>query len=89
MNDIQVGDRVKFLANPDVDGYQYEPTDESNNFKFLTAEDLRDQFGTVIEARVAPMTDDVKVKLDDGRKVITQKQYLRKVFAAYHRDATN
>ncbi len=78
MNDIQVGDRVKFLANPDVDGYQYEPTDESNNFKFLTAEDLRDQFGTVIEARVPPMTDDVKVQLDDGRKVITQKQYLTK-----------
>ncbi len=78
MNDIQVGDRVKFFANPDVDGYQYEPTDESNNFKFLTAEDLRDQFGTVIEARVPPMTDDVKVKLDDGRKVITQKQFLTK-----------
>ncbi len=77
MNEIQVGDRVRFLANPDVDGYQYEPTDESNNFKFLTAEDLRDQFGTVIEARVAPMTDDVKVKLNDGRKVITQKQYLK------------
>ncbi len=77
MYEVQVGDRVKFLANPDVDGYQYEPTDESNNFKFLTAEDLRDQFGTVIEARVAPMTDDVKVQLDDGRKVITQKQYLK------------
>ena len=77
MNDIQVGDRVRFLANPDVDGYQYELTDSSKIVKHLTAEDLRDQFGTVIEARVAPMTDDVKVKLDDGRKVITQKQYLK------------
>ena len=89
MNEIQVGDRVRFLANPDVDGYQYELTDSSKIVKHLTAEDLRDQFGTVIEARVAPMTDDVKVKLNDDRKVITQKQYLRKVFAAYHRDATN
>ncbi len=78
MNDIQVGDRVRFLANPDVDGYQYELTDSSKIVKHLTAEDLRDQFGTVIEARVAPMTDDVKVKLDDGRKVITQKQFLTK-----------
>ena len=77
MNDIKVGDRVRFLANPDVDGYQYEPTDSSKIVKHLTTEDLRDQFGTVIEARVAPMTDDVKVKLDDGRKVITQKQYLK------------
>ncbi len=77
MNDIKVGDRVRFLANPNVDGYQYEPTDSSKNFKLLTAEDLRDQFGTVIEARVAPMTDDVKVQLDDGRKVITHKQYLK------------
>ncbi len=76
MNDIQVGDKVRFLANPYVDGYQYEPTDESKNLKHLTAEDLRDQFGTVIEARVPAMTDDVKVQLDDGRKVITQKQYL-------------
>ncbi len=78
MNDIQVGDRVRFLANPDVDGYQYELTDSSKIVKHLTAEDLRDQFGTVIEARVAPMTDDVQVKLDDGRKVITQKQFLTK-----------
>ena len=77
MNDIQVGDRVKFLANPDVDGYRYESSDPSKHFKHLTAEDLRDQFGTVIEARVPPMTDYVKVKLDDGRKVITQKQYLK------------
>ncbi len=76
MNDIKVGDRVRFLANPNVDGYQYELTDSSKIVKHLTAEDLRDQFGTV-EARVAPMTDDVKVKLDDGRKVITQKQYLK------------
>ncbi len=89
MNEIQVGERVRFLANSYVDGYQYEPTDESKNLKYLTAEDLRDQFGTVIEARVPPMTDDVKVQLNDGRKVITKKQYLRKVFAAYHRDATN
>ncbi len=57
---------------------EYEPTDPSKIVKHLTAEDLRDQFGTVIEARVAPMTDDVKVKLDDGRKVITQKQFLTK-----------
>ena len=78
MFEVQVGDRVKFLANPDVDGYQYEPNDESNHLKLLTVEDLRDQFGTVIEARVPPMTDDVKVKLDDGRKVITQKQFLTK-----------
>ncbi len=78
MNDIQIGDRVRFLANPDVDGYQYELTDSSKIVKHLTAEDLRDQFGTVIEARVPPMTDDVKVKLDDGRKVITQKQFLTK-----------
>ncbi len=77
MYEVQVGDRVKFLANPDVDGYQYEPADDTN-LKHLTAEDLGDQFGTVIEARVPPMTDDVKVKLDDGRKVITQKQFLTK-----------
>ncbi len=78
MNDIKVGYKVRFLANSYVDGQQYEPTDPSKNFKHLTAEDLGDQFGTVIEARVPPMTDYVKVKLDDGRKVITQKQFLTK-----------
>ncbi len=78
MNDIQIGDRVRFLANSYIDGYRYESSDPSKHFKHLTAEDLRDQLGTVIEARVPPMTDDVKVQLDDGRKVITQKQFLTK-----------
>ncbi len=78
MNDIKVGYKVRFLANSYIDGYRYESSDPSKHFKHVTAEDLRDQLGTVIEARVPPMTDDVKVQLDDGRKVITQKQFLTK-----------
>ena len=35
MNDIQVGDRVRFLANSYVDGYQYEPTDPSKKLVHL------------------------------------------------------
>ncbi len=77
MKDIQVGDRVRFLDNPNVDGYLYEPTDSSKNLNLLTAEDLRDQLGTVIETRLDSMTDDeVMVKLDDGRKVNTNKRNL-------------
>jgi len=76
VNEIQVGERVRFLDNSYVDGYQYEPTDESKNLKYLTAEDLRDQFGTMLGTRVTFMRDnEVMVKLDDGRKVITKKQY--------------
>ncbi len=45
-------------------------------FKYLTAEDLRDQLGTMLGTRVTSMRDnEVMVKLDDGRKVITKKQY--------------
>ncbi len=80
MNDIQVGDKVRFLANSYVDGYQYEPTDESKNLKYLTAEDLGDQLGTMLGTRVTSMRDnEVMVKLDDGRKAITKKQNLTKV----------
>ena len=75
MNDIKVGYKVRFLANSYVDGHQYEPTDSSKNFKHLTAEDLRDQFGTVIASLMRD--DEVMVKLDDGRKLITKKQYLK------------
>ncbi len=78
MYEIQVGERVRFFANSYVDGYQYEPT-ESKNLKYLTAEVLRDQFGTMLGTRVTFMRDnEVMVKLDDGRKVITQKQFLTK-----------
>ncbi len=75
MNEIQVGDKVRFLANSYIDGHQYEPTDESKNLKYLTAEDLRDQFGTVFASLMRD--DEVMVQLDDGRKVITKKQYLK------------
>ena len=80
MNEIQVGERVRFLANSYVDGYQYEPTDQSKNLKYLTAEDLRDQLATMLGTRVTSMRDnEVMVKLDDGRKAITKKQNLTKV----------
>ena len=80
MNDIKVGDRVRIVDNPNVDGYLSSPTDESKNLKYLTAEDLRDQFGTMLGTRVASMRDnEVMVELDDGRKVITKKQNLTKV----------
>ncbi len=76
MNDIRVGHKVRFLANSYVDGQQYEPTDPSKKLKYLTAEDLRDQLGTMLGTRVTFMRDnEVMVKLDDGRKVITKKQY--------------
>ncbi len=80
MNDIKVGYKVRFLANSYIDGYRYESSDPSKHFKHLTAEDLRDQLGTMLGTRVTSMRDnEVMVKLDDGRKVITKKQNLTKV----------
>ncbi len=77
MNDIKVGYKVRFLANSYVDGQQYEPTDPSKNFKHLTAEDLRDQFGTVIASLMRE--DEVMVKLDKGGKLFLRKHDLTKV----------
>ena len=81
MTEIQVGDRVKFRANPDVNGYLYEPTDNSKNLNPVTVEDLVDQFGTVIETGLNLDDDQVVVKLNDGPKVIAKKQYLTKVLS--------
>ncbi len=81
MNEIQVGDKVRFLANSYIDGYRYESSDPSKHFKHLTAEDLRDQLGTVIPIPTGVTTgeDEVMVKLDKGGKLFLRKQDLTKV----------
>ncbi len=70
MADIQVGDKVRILANDNVEGHQWP------NLKLLKAEHLKDKLGIVIPAMRALPDDEVFVKLDNGWTVIIQKRFL-------------
>ncbi|MCH8957234.1 hypothetical protein IIA28_18255 [candidate division KSB1 bacterium] len=74
MNDIQVGDKVRILDNPDVEGY--EP---SRSFQRLDVEHLRNQFGIVVHALRSIEDDEETVKLDTARTVIIKRRFLTKV----------
>ena len=70
MADIQVGDKVRILANDNVEGHQWP------NLKLLKAEHLKDKLGIVIPEMRALPDDEVFVKLDNGWTVIIQKHFL-------------
>jgi len=79
MADIQVGDKVRILADDNVRGWKYEPEtfgdDSSKHLKPLKAE-LKGKLGIVIPAIRALPDDEVFVKLDNGWTVIIQKRFL-------------
>jgi len=70
MANIQVGNKVRILANANVKGHQWP------NLKLLEAKQLLDKFGIVIPAMRALPDDEVFVKLDNGWTVIIQKRFL-------------
>jgi len=77
MADIQVGDKVRILANDNGEGHQWEPSNLYKHLKPLKAEHLNDKLGTVISAMGDALSDDeVFVKLDNGWTVIIQKHFL-------------
>ncbi len=76
MANIQVGDKVRVLANDNVEGHRWEPSNSYKHFKPLKAEHLKDKLGIVIPALCAPSDDEVFVKLDNGWTVIIQKRFL-------------
>jgi len=76
MSDIQVGNKVRILANENVKGHRWEPSNPSEHLKSVKAEHLKDKIGIVIpEMRELP-DDEVFVKLDNGWTVIIQKRFL-------------
>jgi len=82
MEEIQVGDKVRILANDNVLGYQYE-TGPSKHLDPLKSE-LKDKLGIVIPTPVrlfppgmsAISDDEVFVKLYNGWTVIISKHFL-------------
>ncbi len=86
MEGIQVGGKVRILANDNVKGWKYEPetfgNDSSKHLKPLKAE-LKDKLGIVIPTpgvltlgMGAIKDDEVFVKLDNGWTVIISKSHL-------------
>jgi len=86
MADIQVGDKVRIIADDNVRGWKYEPEtfgdDSSKHLKPLKAE-LKDKLGIVIPTPVSLtlgtgkiLDDEVFVKLDNGWTVIIEKCFL-------------
>ncbi len=76
MADIQVGDKVRILANENVKGHLWNPSNPSKHLKSIKAEHLKDKLGIVIPAMRALPDDEVFVKLDNGWTVIIQKRFL-------------
>ena len=76
MANIQVGDKVRILANYSVKGHLWEPSNPSKHLKSIKAEHLKDELGIVIPAIRALPDDEVFVKLDNGWTVIIQKRFL-------------
>ncbi len=70
MANIQVGNKVRILANDNVKGHQWP------SLKLLEAKHLKDKFGIVIPAMRALPDDEVFVKLDNGWTVIIRKHFL-------------
>jgi len=87
MADIQVGDKVRIIAEDNVKGWKYEPEtfgddDSSKHLQTLKAE-LKDKLGIVIPTPVSLtlgtgkiLDDEVFVKLDNGWTVIIEKCFL-------------
>ena len=76
MADIQVGDKVRILANENVKGHRWEPSNPSEHLKSVKAEHLKDKIGIVIPTMRELPDDEVFVKLDNGWTVIIQKRFL-------------
>ncbi len=70
MADIRVDDKVRILANDNVEGHQWP------SLKLLKAEHLKDKLGIVIPIMRELPDDEVFVKLDNGWTVIIQKRFL-------------
>ena len=76
MADIQVGDKVRILANENIKGHRWEPSNPSEHLKSVKAEHLKDKIGIVIPTMRELPDDEVFVKLDNGWTVIIQKRFL-------------
>ncbi len=76
MADIQVGDKVRILANDNVEGYRWLPNNSSKHLRHLKTEHLKDKLGIVIPTMCTLIDDEVFVKLDNGWTVIIQKRFL-------------
>ena len=76
MSDIQVGNKVRILANENVKGHRWEPSKPSEHLKSVKAEHLKDKVGIVIPTMRELPDDEVFVKLDNGWTVIIQKRFL-------------
>ena len=76
MADIRVGDKVRILANENVKGHLWEPSNPSEHLKSVKAEHLKDKIGIVIPTMRELPDDEVFVKLDNGWTVIIQKRFL-------------
>jgi len=66
MADIQVGDKVRILANENVKGHRWDPSNPSKHLKSIKAEDLKDKHGIVIPIMRELPDVEVFVKLDKG-----------------------
>ncbi len=76
MADIQVGDKVRILANENVKGHRWESSNPSEHLKSIKAAHLKDKLGIVIPTMRALPDDEVFVKLDNGWTVIISKHFL-------------
>ncbi len=76
MANIQVGDKVRVLANDNVEGHRWEPSNSSKHLHTLNAEHLKNKLGIISPAIRALPDDEVFVKLDNGWTVIIQKRFL-------------
>ncbi len=76
MADFQVGDKVRILANENVKGHRWDPSNPSKHLKSIKTEHLINKFGIVISPTGALSDDEVFVKLDNGWTVIIEKRFL-------------
>ncbi len=76
MADIQVGDKVRILANENVKGHLWNPSNPSKHLKSIKAKHLKDKHGIVIPIMRELPDVEVFVKLDKGWTVIIQKRFL-------------
>ena len=76
MADFQVGDKVRILANKNVKGHLWNPSNPSKHLKSIKAEHLKGKLGIVIPTMRTLPDNEVFVKLDKGWTVIIQKRFL-------------
>jgi len=65
MADIQVGNKVRILANYSVKGHLWLPSNSSKHLKSIKTEHLINKFGIVISPMCALSDDEVFVKDGD------------------------